>query len=297
VAAHLYEPPPRPSQRDGRIPSDVEAIVLRALAKEPGARFPTMLDLVNALETSWRATASGSMPALFSLPVAATAGVTPTPTRTLEEAATQVEPSARTPERPPRRRGIRLALGLAIALGAAAGLYLARDRGPSSRVASEQAMPVGPPLVTEAAPSVPPASAPADAAAGPSDNEPDKRVAEEDQAPPATQVQMTVTSLPPGAEVYRASDGVRIGRTPFHRGFERTDGELELIVKLAGYRDARVVMSTATDSTEAVKLVRASTTTKVTRPPRERDERDRGAPPPNPSTGSAATVLDPYKDL
>lgn len=94
-------------------------------------------------------------------------------------------------------------------------------------------------------------------------------------------------SLLPGAEVYRASDGVRIGRTPFHRGFERSDGELKLIVKLGGYRDARVVLSTARDSTESVKLAQQRTTTRVTKPPEG---------PSHPPGGSATTVLDPYKD-
>jgi serine/threonine-protein kinase len=294
VAAHMYEPPPQPSQRDGRIPSDVEAIVLRALAKQPGDRFPTMLDFANELEISWRVNASGSMPTLQSLPAGVSAVMAPTTLRTLGEAATQIEPSARIHEIAPRRHMVRIAIGfaVAVALGAAVVLYLARDRDPPRRVASERALPAKPPVVTEAAIAPMP---PADATAGGSDNEPDKRVPDDKQAAPAAQVQLTVTSLPPGAEVYRASDGVRIGRTPFHRGFERSDGELELIVKLVGYRDARVVMSTASDSTETVKLVQLRT--RVTKPPEGREQHDRGAPPSNPPGGSATTVLDPYKDL
>jgi len=302
VAAHLYESPPQPSQRDGRIPSDVEAIVLRALAKQPGDRFPTMLEFANELEISWRTNTSGPMPALLSSFAGGSVDMAPTTLRTLGEAATQIEPSVRVHEIAPRRHRVWIAIGVAVALGAAVVLYLARDRDPPRRVASERAMPAGPPVVTEAAiaPNPPP-----DATAGGSDHEPDKRVPDEKQAAPAAQVQLTVTSLPPGAEVYRASDGVRIGRTPFHRGFERSDGELELIVKLAGFRNARVVMSTARDSTETVKLVQLRTATRVPKPPegregrggREgREEHDRGAPPSNPGGGSATTVLDPYKD-
>jgi serine/threonine-protein kinase len=293
VAAHLYEPPPQPSQSDGRIPSDVEAIVLRALAKQPGDRFPTMLDFANELEISWRANASGSMSALFSAPAGVSAVMAPPTPRTLGEAATQIEPSARIHEIAPRRRMVPIAIGFVVALGAAGVLYLARDRDPPRRVASDRATPANPPVVTEAVIAPMP---PADATAGGSDNEPDKRVPDEKQATPAAQVQLTVTSLPPGAEVYRASDGVRIGRTPFHRGFERSDGELELIVKLVGYRDARVVMSTERDRTETVKLVQLRTTTRVTKPPEGRAQHDRSAPPSNPLGGSATTVLDPYKD-
>jgi tRNA A-37 threonylcarbamoyl transferase component Bud32 len=292
VAAHMYEPPQPPSQRDGRIPSDVEAIVLRALAKRPDDRFPTMLDFANELEISWRANASGSMPALFSPPAGYSAVMAQKTARTLGEAATQMEPSARTHEIAPRRHTVWRAIGVAAALGAAVVLYLATGREPPRRVVSEPAMPVKPPVVTGAAIAPIP---PADATASGSDDEPDKRVPDENQAAPAAQVQLMVTSLPPGAEVYRAIDGVRIGRTPFHRGFERSDGELELIVKLVGYRDARVVMSTATDGTETVKLVQLRATTRVPKPPGGRDH-DRGAPPSNPPGGSATTVLDPYKD-
>jgi len=89
----MYEPPPR--QRDGRIPPDVEAIVLRALAKQPGDRFPTMLDFANELEISWRTNVSGTMPALLGPPSGISAVVAPVTPRTLGEAATQIGPSSR----------------------------------------------------------------------------------------------------------------------------------------------------------------------------------------------------------
>jgi len=286
VASHMHEPPQRPSQRDGRIPSDVEALVLRALAKQPDDRFPTMLDFANELEISWRANASGSMPVLFSPTAGGPAVMAPTTPRALGEAVTQIAPSAHNHEIAPRRHRTRIArrVGVAAALGAAVVLYLAREVDPPRRVASEPAVPARPPVVTE--PAIAPMP-PDGATAGGSASGSDKRVPDEPQPAPAAQVQLTVTSLPPGAEVYRASDGVRIGRTPFHRGFERSDGELELIVKLGGYRDARVVMSTARDSTETVKLAQLRTTKRVPKPPEG---------PSHPPGGSATTVLDPYKD-
>ena len=261
--------------------------MLRALTKQPGDRFPTMLDFANELEMSWRANVSGSMPAQFTPSAGGPAVMAPTTPRTLGEAATQIGPSARIHAPAPRRHRVRIAIGLAVALGAAVVLYLALDRDPPRRVAS------GPPVVIEVAAAPRP---PVDAPVGRADHEPDKRVPDEKPAAPPAQVQLTVTSLPPGAEVYRASDGVRIGRTPFLRGFERSDGELELLVKLVGYRDARVVMSTASDSTEAVKLVPLRTPTRAPRPPDGREAHDRGAPPASPRGGSATTVLDPYQD-
>jgi len=101
-------------------------------------------------------------------------------------------------------------------------------------------------------------------------------------------VQLVVKSTPPGADVLRAADGVRLGKTPFSRAFDRIDGEIELVVKLAGYRDARVTLPTTKDSEKAVRLVRLRA---GTRPPD-----DRAPPEGTKPQGSGATVLDPYED-
>src|SRR4029079_4808667 len=67
-------------------------------------------------------------------------------------------------------------------------------------------------------------------------------------APPQkVQVELRVKSQPSGADVIRAADCVPIGKTPSARAFDRIDGEIELIVKLSGYKDTRVVLSTAKD--------------------------------------------------
>jgi len=96
-------------------------------------------------------------------------------------------------------------------------------------------MPAKPPVVTETA-IVP--TPPADAAARGSDNEPDKPVSGEKQAAPAAQVQLTVTSLPPGAEVLSRQRwrSHRPDTVPPEFRAQRWR-ELELIVKLVGYRD------------------------------------------------------------
>src|SRR6185503_13352192 len=49
-AHHLYSAPVVPSERLGRaVPADLEAIVLRCLAKSPGDRYPTAAELDRAL--------------------------------------------------------------------------------------------------------------------------------------------------------------------------------------------------------------------------------------------------------
>jgi len=45
LAAHLYEPPEPLSARRPDVPADLEAAVLRCLAKEPAARFPDAASL------------------------------------------------------------------------------------------------------------------------------------------------------------------------------------------------------------------------------------------------------------
>ena len=67
-------------------------------------------------------------------------------------------------------------------------------------------------------------------------------------------VTIKVSSVPEGATVYRTLDGVRVGVTPLTGAYTRGVGELELVVKLAGYEDERVTLSTTQDGAVAVTL-------------------------------------------
>ena len=49
LAAHLYEPVPPVSARRRDVPPDLEAVVLRCLAKNPSDRFPDARSLEQAL--------------------------------------------------------------------------------------------------------------------------------------------------------------------------------------------------------------------------------------------------------
>jgi serine/threonine protein kinase len=57
--AHIYEPVPPPTLFNSRISPAVEAVVMRALAKEPAHRFGRATDMAQALE---RAISGGEMP-------------------------------------------------------------------------------------------------------------------------------------------------------------------------------------------------------------------------------------------
>jgi hypothetical protein len=47
VFAHLEEPPPRPAERVGELPSEIDAVIARALAKQPEDRYATCGELVD----------------------------------------------------------------------------------------------------------------------------------------------------------------------------------------------------------------------------------------------------------
>jgi hypothetical protein len=103
VSAHLLDPPPRPSAIDPRLPRALDAVVERAMSKDPAARFPSAGDLANAADAAAR-----GEPA-------------PQHEHSVATGAAAPRPPAPPPWRAPRRpRGRVLAAGIAAAGGAAA---------------------------------------------------------------------------------------------------------------------------------------------------------------------------------
>jgi predicted ATPase/predicted Ser/Thr protein kinase len=54
MSAHLFDPPPRPSAADPRLPRALDDVVARAMSKDPGARFPSAGDLAQAVRAAAR---------------------------------------------------------------------------------------------------------------------------------------------------------------------------------------------------------------------------------------------------
>ncbi|GCE08723.1 serine/threonine protein kinase [Dictyobacter aurantiacus] len=62
---HMHVPPEPPSRLNPALPPGVDAVLLRALAKQPEDRFPSVFDFAQALQKSLQASASGRLPWLM----------------------------------------------------------------------------------------------------------------------------------------------------------------------------------------------------------------------------------------
>lgn len=65
---HASATPPLPSERVPTLPGEVDAVVLRALSKQPEARFPTVGVLVEAFETALSSAPTAQRPRASTLP-------------------------------------------------------------------------------------------------------------------------------------------------------------------------------------------------------------------------------------
>jgi hypothetical protein len=74
-------------------------------------------------------------------------------------------------------------------------------------------------------------------------------------------VEFKVTSTPPGAEVFRAADGVLLGETPFATSAAPSTGIAVFRLKLGGFDDARAELPADRGGAVAVTLVRTKVKT------------------------------------
>ncbi len=73
-------------------------------------------------------------------------------------------------------------------------------------------------------------------------------------APPA-KVTLTLDSVPQGADVYRAADGIKLGKTPYQYSTAASPGEAEFLIKMAGFADIKVSLPADKDGTQKIELV------------------------------------------
>jgi eukaryotic-like serine/threonine-protein kinase len=165
IAAQLYESPPAPREIEPALPEWVEAVVLRALAKDPADRQSTMEQLFAELRGARHAA-----PRLTPPPAEAVARVPTTFSRMAGEM---------TPPPPPRRRSWIFALGAFAALtaaGATAALWPAAAPPaavvPAAAPAPAAPRPIAVPVPVPVAAPAPPAPVPVLVAAPPPAPEP-----------------------------------------------------------------------------------------------------------------------------
>jgi serine/threonine protein kinase len=253
VKAAEVEPPSR-TRPD--VPTDLDRIVLKALARQPDARFQSAREMAQELDELVHALRVGlpdvarlvhavlpSLPRPAPTPTPAPVTVTqappspaPSPSPHVDERATLVEIPAIPEElaalgsgRTSRRRIVVIgALGL---VGVAIGLSAA-------------------PWPTPPAPA-PPMAVPAPPSAAP------KPLATTPTRPPSTTVSVAIASQPPGADVFLDGETRRRGKTPLTLDLPRADAQHAIRLVARGYLPAASQFSTASDLKLTLPLVRA----------------------------------------
>jgi serine/threonine-protein kinase len=209
LTKHMFEPPPPPREinPDADICPATEAVLNRALAKEPDSRYQTIGEMRAEIERvpdePGEADAAGAGPRL-SAP-------------TLDDGPAAAPASS-------RLRVLALVLGLVVAVGGVlAAVAISRGGAKPSkkprRPAADLPADSGPTAQSQPAarsPGLPP-----------------------DAAPPATH-QLTLKSNPPGAAIFRGEPGsgdAPLGRTPATLELPRQSAELVFTLRLRGYQD------------------------------------------------------------
>jgi len=248
LARHLTEDPTPPSLIEAGVAPEVDALVLRALARQPESRFQSMAVFSEGIRVIL-ATADPARAASLQSP-RPTGSMTPT--LRAPSLATTIQRGGLAQDKPLRWQ--RWGAGAAVVFLLLGAVLLGRQK----------ADPPAPVVVTAAAAPVRPGPEPTPPPPAPR---------------PSPTVELHVESEPPGADVFRASDGVRIGRTPLLRTIPRGEGEAMFLVRLAGHRDEEVVLPANRDGRTLVKLTRT--------PARPRLPSFAPAAEPAPSTAAA----------
>jgi eukaryotic-like serine/threonine-protein kinase len=114
--AHVEDPPPLATERDETLPAGVDRVLDRGMAKDPGDRWPSAADMVNALDR-----AMGAKPAAAAV-AAPTEATEPTQRFDTAPAAAPPPPP---PAQPPRREDRDRRPGAALLAGLAGLLLIA----------------------------------------------------------------------------------------------------------------------------------------------------------------------------
>jgi len=226
---HIQEPPPAPRSLRPELPPALDEVVLRALAKEPAARYHRMEDLEAALIaaapgvdlTAPISQAVSPVSTSIDAPIVGSSSGANAPAAMPIPVAAELAPAHVPPRR--SRRSLR-AIGAGfvgtVALLAAGGFYFLSAPAPTKVTPVNYAARGAGAYERPAEPAAPPRAATPTPAPT--------------QTPPPEQAMLSVESDPAGAEV--TLDGKALGQTPLGVRLEADGREHTIKLELAGFR-------------------------------------------------------------
>ncbi|MFO0578476.1 MAG: serine/threonine-protein kinase [Polyangia bacterium] len=222
IAQHIVEKPRPLRELAPNVSPDVETMVHKMLEKKPEDR-PSMRELLGEIEQLGLSTTASSAAVVIVAPPPAAAAPAPAP----------VAPPAPAPERKGSPAVLLGALGILVA-GGLGLVVLLRQPAPGGMASPPSAIAApNPPAVAQVTP--PPAAPPA--------------------APTApAAVKLSIASEPPGAQVVSTVDGKILGKTPWQLERPRPDGKLEVVLRLDGYAETKLVFDGQSDDARQIKL-------------------------------------------
>jgi serine/threonine-protein kinase len=217
MGMHLRDAPPSPRSLRSDLPDAIDGLILRTLEKNPDQRQQSMALLIQEIDAI-RRPASVELAAVRATAPPESATPSPRSITTLAGAAGESQPQASGSKRS--------LFAVALALPLAAGGYLLwGPKKPPAAVTqpteAAAAKPIDPSVTTPAQPE---------------------------------RIRFRIVSEPPGADVYRVSDGVAVGTTPYESSVEKSNGTLRLVVKRSQYLDEKIELSAARDDELHLKL-------------------------------------------
>ncbi len=252
LAAHIHLEPKRVSAVEPSVPPELDAMVMRLLEKGPGDRPQTMQEVMDRLNEiagfAGMVTPEPSLAASTELALGAENDTIDDfqqhkSTTTMEASSGEymVADATRGTEliyRPSLAR--RVVTPLAVAAGLILGAWGAwtvldkRSDKEDQHAASPAPVVVAPPAPTPEPPII---------------------VRELIEVPAEIHyVALSIDSSPSGARVYRASDGVELGRTPFTLDVRKGTGSMTFLLRKSGFRSAKVALPVTGDGKKEIRL-------------------------------------------
>ncbi len=251
LAAHIHVPPKSVRVYEDSVSTTLEAVVMRLLEKDVDKRYQTMAEVIQALNSAAPAGAGTVEPSLAASGHFVAMETEPDHERVAFVSGTTLSSTAResaeysavaAPKGPVGITAVKAVLGLALVAATVTAVLLLQ--GDDKRKKPALATP-GPVEQASQAPALVEATPPKEIKPV-EDNKKEEPTEANPDAP--TEVVLTIESDPPGARVYRQSDGVRVGETPFDLTVRKGRGVAAFYLKKSGYRRASLELSTDEDA-------------------------------------------------